>query len=101
MTANLPASPGVNKKDPSTLNADSSMRALGFTIADYIYYSYQVLGSTDACANSAADLTIYTMRAIGSLDGDTVFSTFDLAVGTSGENELYHARGFNIVEETE
>ena len=41
------------------------------------------------------------MRAVGDLDNDGVQSQFDLYVGSNGENELYHARGFNITNETE
>ena len=41
------------------------------------------------------------MRAVGDLDHDATLSTFDLAVASNAENELYHARGFNITNETE
>ena len=78
---------------------DSKLKGLGFNV-EYGYYSYQVFASTDKCANSPAT-TQYTMRAVGDLDHDGVLSTFDLAVASNAENELYHARGFNITNETE
>ena len=71
---------------------------LGFSI-EYGYYSYRVDG-TAACQN-AGGVGLYTMRAVGNLDNDGTNSTFDLAVGSNADNELYHARGFNILNETE
>jgi type IV pilus assembly protein PilA len=74
---------------------------LGFKV-EYGYYSYNVMGSADACQNPPSNPNgVYTMRAIGDLDNDGSKSTFDLAVSSNAENELYHARGFNIVNETE
>jgi hypothetical protein len=70
-------------------------------MADYIYYQYSIPSSTATCGNAAATAGVYTFRANGDLDGNAVESTFDLAVGSSTQNELYHARGFNIVNETE
>ena len=78
---------------------DSKQRGLGFNV-EYGYYSYQVFASTDKCGNSPSNAQ-YTMRAVGDLDHDATLSTFDLAVASNAENELYHARGFNIVNETE
>jgi type IV pilus assembly protein PilA len=74
-------------------------RGLGFNV-EFGYYSYSVVGSSNTCSNSTG-IPLYTMRAIGDLDADDTNSTFDLAVGSNGENELYHARGFNITNETE
>jgi type IV pilus assembly protein PilA len=87
---------GVYKDSPTF---DSKKGGLGFNV-EYGYYSYQVAGSTDDCQNAPGN-PMYTMRAVGDLDNDTVKSTFDLAVAANAENELYHARGFNIVNETE
>ena len=42
-----------------------------------------------------------TLEARGDLDGDTTIATFQLATGTSPDNELYHSTGFYIVNETE
>jgi type IV pilus assembly protein PilA len=71
---------------------------------EYGYYSYQIATSTGTgpslCQNPPNE-QLYVMRAVGDLDNDSSLSTFDLAVGSNAENELYHARGFRIVNETE
>jgi type IV pilus assembly protein PilA len=101
-TAALPSTdPGANKQDPLALNTDATMRSLGFSIADFIYYSYLIQQSTNVCGNSASNNALYNFQAYGDLDGDGTNSTFELRVGSSTENELYHARGFYIVNETE
>jgi hypothetical protein len=43
----------------------------------------------------------YTFHAIGDLDGDGSMSTFELAAGSDGSNNLYRAPGFYIVNELE
>jgi type IV pilus assembly protein PilA len=79
----------------------SQVAGLGFSL-EYGYYAYEVesVGDGTLCGNPVST-PLYTMRAVGDLDADGIFSTFDLAVGSNAENELYHARGFNIVNETE
>ena len=101
-TAALPAAdPGTSKQAPAALNADTTMRSLGFSIADYVYYSYRIETSTNACGNAASSTSIYNFQALGDLDGDDTNSTFELVVGSDSDNALYHARGFYIVNETE
>jgi type IV pilus assembly protein PilA len=78
---------------------DSQKKGLGFNV-EYGYYKYEVKDSTAKCGNSISTPQ-YTMRATGDLDHDSTLSTFDLAVASNKENELYHARGFNITNETE
>lgn len=97
----IPADPGAQKQ--RLPNTDPSFRALGFTIADYVYYGYGLNPDTGlgACGGTANDSTVYTLFAIGDLDDDGVESTFELAVGSDSENELYHARGMNISNELE
>lgn len=94
-------SPTDEKQKADYEAASSSFQDVGFSVADYMYYTYQIQGSTDTCGNASVDDTIYTFRAIGDLDGDDVNSTFDLAVASDQVNQLYHARGFNITNETE
>jgi type IV pilus assembly protein PilA len=96
----LPASPRSQKQ---RLPADPGFRALGFAVAEFIYFSYGVHPETtvSACGGVANDSTIYTLYANGDLDGDTVLSTYELAVGSDGENELYHARGMYVQDELE
>jgi prepilin-type N-terminal cleavage/methylation domain-containing protein len=97
----LPVTPGVQKQRMP--NTDPEFRALGFSIADYVYYGYGLAtdGVTGACGGTSNDNTIYTLYANGDLDGDNFTSTFELAVGSSDDNELYHARGLSIVNELE
>jgi prepilin-type N-terminal cleavage/methylation domain-containing protein len=76
--------------------------ALGYDTF-YGYYRYEVISgsTTSKCGIPANTLTVYTLRAIGDLDADGTKSTFDLAVGSNGDNELYHARGFHMVNDYE
>jgi Tfp pilus assembly protein PilE len=80
-----------------------SARALGFTIANPVYYAYHIKADPDSgeCEHIANDSTIYTFSAHGDLDGDGLESRFELAVGTDASNALYRARGFYIVNDTE
>jgi len=64
------------------------------------YYKFSVSG-TAGCGTAANLSSLGYLRANGDLDGDNTQSTFEYAVGTSADNELYHAAGFYIVNETE
>jgi len=77
-----------------------SFADINFSISDYIYYQYQIQGGAGTC-DTAANSVIYTLAAHGDLDGDGVQSTFELATGSDVNNELYHARGFFTIRETE
>jgi type IV pilus assembly protein PilA len=98
-TSRLPATPGATKTQED-FTTDVNFNALGFAIADFIYYGYGISDATADCGNTAG-ATLYTFFANGDLDGDSTFSTFELAVGSSVGNELYHSRGFFIVDEIE
>ena len=84
---------------------DSATQGLGFSIADFVYFGYGMTSSAATtqgqCDNGANDSSIYTAYAQGDLDGDTTRSSFELAIGSDPENELYHARGFYIQNEIE
>ena len=99
-TSLTPASPGPQKV-PGNFGARASFAALGFTIADYVYYGYGIDSIGSDCGRSANTGNLYTMFAEGDLDGDGARSRFELAVGSDDSNSLYHARGFYIVNETE
>jgi type IV pilus assembly protein PilA len=94
----------VNPTDPSATKQryepQTNARALGFSIADFVYYGYG-LTSTGAGCNRTANLPYYTFFAKGDLDGDNTASSFELAAGTDSEITLYHARGFYIENEIE
>jgi type IV pilus assembly protein PilA len=77
----------------------SNATALGFAIADYVYFGYGMT-ATQQCG-WAANSAIYTFTAQGDLDGDGIRSTFELAAATDGDRTLRHALGLYIVNETE
>jgi len=94
-----PATPGAGKQRFG--GTDGSWVALGFSIADPVYYGYTISGArTAGCAN-ANNTPVYTFQARGNLDGDATFSTFEMGVGGNENNTLYHAPGFYIVNELE
>lgn len=100
------ATPNAEKQAPiaAALLPTSSYMALGFRI-DRAYYKYLIDATATAasgCSNTPATAqNAYTFSAIGDLDGDTSLSTFSLAVGANTDNELFHAAGVYIVNETE
>lgn len=73
--------------------------ALGFTIADEVYFGYGLTGSQRCGWSAVAD--VYTFTAQGDLDGDGTRSTFELAAGTDESRTLRHAKGIYIVNEIE
>ena len=98
-------SSAMNPADPDGAKqpyvADASAQGLGFSIADYVYFGYGLSSAASQCDNTSSNTSIYTAYAQGDLDSDDVNSSFELAVGSDGENELYHARGFYIQNEIE
>ena len=90
------------KRQLTTASQMANAYATGFQVADFVYYAYQLVSGPGAsCGTAANSPNIYTFRAIGNLDGDDTFSTFELAAGTDRDDALYHARGFFIDNETE
>lgn len=92
-----PDDPGSTKKKYEN---GSATAALGFKIADFVYYGYGITDSSNTCGNSAGQLA-YTFLAHGDLDDDNLWSTFELAVQVDSDMTLYHARGFYIDNEIE
>ncbi|MDW8245064.1 MAG: prepilin-type N-terminal cleavage/methylation domain-containing protein [Sandaracinaceae bacterium] len=78
----------------------ASFRALGFTIADPVYYQYAITGVGAMCGNTPG-MDLYTFVAMGDLDGDGTQSTFQLAAGSDNSNNLMRAPGYNITNELE
>ena len=96
-TAQRHREPPSEGDDPvSDANAD----ALGFKIADYVYFGYEFDSATPGC-NKAKNTDVYTFRAQGDLDDDGTNSTFELATTVHTDMTLYHARGFYIINEVE
>jgi type IV pilus assembly protein PilA len=94
----LTPTPNANKQKYSAL---ANAQALGFSIADYVYFGYGITSGSAGCGWSASQSGVYTFFANGDLDGDATNSTFELATGTDGDNSLYHAKGFYINNEIE
>jgi prepilin-type N-terminal cleavage/methylation domain-containing protein len=80
---------------------DGPWMAMNFTIG-YSYFRYEIetLGGP-RCLIAANTAPLYYLRARGDLDGDGVQSMMELAVGSDGQNYLYHSRGFYMVNENE
>lgn len=86
--------------DPVT---GDGFRTIGFTIADMIYFTYELdtFGLPSTCAMPSNNPTTYVFRARGDLDGDGILSTFEVAVGTDGDNALYRGAGMWTSNELE
>jgi type IV pilus assembly protein PilA len=93
----LTPTPNANKQGYTPL---SNAKAIGFSIADYVYFGYGITSAAASCG-WAANAIVYTFFANGDLDGDGTQSTFELATGTDADNSLYHAKGFYINNEIE
>src|SRR5688572_13958140 len=91
-----PANPGSEKQ---AYTAGVNAQALGFRIADYVYFGYDFSG-TSGCTHGVGE-HVYTFFAQGDLDDDANNSTFELATSVHTDMTLYHARGFYVVNEVE
>jgi type IV pilus assembly protein PilA len=99
--AQNPTTPSASKQRYAP---NTAAQALGFSIADFVYYGYgfqSATSSTTGACGQAASTVMYTFFAAGNLDGDTTTSRFELTSGTDTEGTLYHARGFYIQDEIE
>jgi len=86
---------GVRTLDPAGTWASDTWQALDFKIADPHYYSYQY--DSTGTGTSAA----FTARALGDLDGNGTYSTFERAGGMNGELEPEGSPGIWMKNETE
>lgn len=81
--------------------ADPGFIALGVKSSpSYFRYELVNLDGTPRCGVPAST-PLYTIRARGDLDGDGTGSRIELASGSNSDNELYHASGFFVENETE
>ncbi len=100
--ARKPTTPAAAKQQYDfATSADPEFNALGFASADYLYFGYGIQSPAGVCGNAPSRTNIYTLFANGDLDGDGTLSTFELPVGSGSSNELYHSRGYYIVNEGE
>jgi len=93
----LNPTPGSDKQK---FTAGTNANALGFKIADYVYFGYAINNATADC-NHSAGATVYTFTAQGNLDDDATNSTFELSTQVDTDMTLFHARGFYIKDEIE
>jgi type IV pilus assembly protein PilA len=100
-SATMNITPGQNKTQQDFSAASwAPATGLGFSVPPS-YYGYNiVLTGTSACG-FPVNTEFYAFTAAGNLDADSDTSRFTLAAGSSADNELYHARGFYIENETE
>jgi prepilin-type N-terminal cleavage/methylation domain-containing protein len=97
-------SPSAPQKNKQVFPGNDTFRMLGFSVADLVYYSYGLASGTSGvgrCNNNPSALVLYTFYANGDLDGDSIYSTFELAAGSDPTNVLYHARGLHVINELE
>ena len=94
-----PTAPSSEKQQFKALPGTNT-DALGFKIADFVYFGYGI-GSTGAACMRPAGMNVYTFVAQGDLDGDSSRSTFELNTSVHTDLTLYHTRGFYIVNEIE
>jgi type IV pilus assembly protein PilA len=92
--------PSNPDSDKALYTPGSAATALGFKIADYVYFGYAITNASGKCNNTSGE-GVYTFVAQGDLDGDDTNSTIELANQVDRDMTLYHARGFYIVDEIE
>lgn len=78
----------------------ASFNAINFSVADPIYYRYEVNGD-GMCGHTAADAMLGYFRAVGDLDNDGTMSTFSIPYGSDQQNQLLRAPGVEISDELE
>ncbi len=95
----LPATPTADKQTVDFL-AEPSFHALFFDVSEPVYFGYGIESAGGSCGWSGG-VPLYSFYAEGDLDGDGAKSLFELAVGSSTDNELYRAPGFYVRNEFE
>jgi type IV pilus assembly protein PilA len=100
-TTNLTPSGAKQTINFNTLTAAPVFAAIGFQVADPVYYDYRVTGGNTCGVPANTTAGVYTFQAVGDLDGDSVQSTFEMQCGTSEEDALYHTPGLYIINELE
>jgi type IV pilus assembly protein PilA len=102
-TADDGKTPIATKVQAAAPVAGSSFSSDGINFSSsFTYYSYRLVNTPGAGCNQTPNVTdVYRLQAVGNLDADSVTSLFEQATATNANNELYRARGFYIVNETE
>ncbi|MCA9529365.1 MAG: type II secretion system protein [Myxococcales bacterium] len=85
----------------NTVPSRRSWAAVGFQTADPVRYNYRIYTAGPGCGHVPSDSTLYTFTARGNLDGDSVFSTFEMSIGSDEANELQRSGGVYKINEIE
>ncbi len=93
--------PGVGRTQIDFSVEAASFMDIGFTVADPTYYQYSLVSMLGDMCGAARATALYSLRAIGDLDGDGTQSTFEISAGSSQENELMRTPGFYVLNELE
>ena len=100
-TGPLPVAIG-RAKVTTDFTLDPSFADLGFTIADPHYFRYTINSTAPGCDSMrGANVEIYRFVGEGNLNGDAVFSFFELTCGVNARNEPFRAPGFFVTNEME
>ena len=86
---------GVRTQDAVTTWDTPSWNALTFSISDPHYYCYQY--DSSGTGTSAQ----FTARAVGDLDGDGTFSTFERSGGSDAQRQVQGSQGVYMLNELE
>lgn len=92
--------PGAEKSQLSAAEPES-FGDLNLAFADPVYYQYSITTGMAGCGGAAGNFEVYTFTATGDLDGDDTNSTFEVAVGSDPQNQLYRAPGIYVQQELE
>jgi type IV pilus assembly protein PilA len=99
---NSQTAPIATKTQGVYTNAGFGPTGINFSTG-FTYYRYGLANfvAGGACNTPPSTPDVYKLYAEGNLDGDAILSTFEQATAANSNNELYRARGFFIVNETE
>jgi len=107
MQVHCVASSGTDSKTPTDQKQTGTFAGgfdkatgIGFGVEN-AYYKYAMNSLSAGCNKKSTDGELMQLQAIGNLDNDTTTSLFQLSAGATADNELYHAQGFYIQNETE
>ncbi len=103
----IPSMPGPNPQY-GEFESDVVFQSVGFSVADPVYYGYQVLSMGMAASGMLSPSLcmfrpgpVYTFTATGDLDGDGIRSNFEVAAGIDETYELYRQPGIYAEMELE
>lgn len=101
-----PLSPAAPSMQKQRFPGGPGFDQLAFKLSDLVLFGYGISsignpGGITCFADPANQVSVYTFYARGDLDGDSTFSTFEMSIGSNGDDQLYHARGIYIVHDIE